>query len=56
VPNLALQQANAHALGNSLLILLLIPWGLDFFFYCGEHPSFSGPGLLMELDFTCWHI
>ena len=36
VPNQALQQANAHALGNSLLILLLIPWGLDFIFYCGD--------------------
>ena len=34
-PDLALQLANAHALGNSLLILLLVPWGLDFLFYCG---------------------
>lgn len=32
----ALVLANAHALGNSMLILLLVPWGLDFFFYCGE--------------------
>ena len=34
-PDRALQLANARALGNSLLILLLVPWGLDFLFYCG---------------------
>ena len=32
----ALVLANARALGNSMLILLLVPWGLDFFFYCGK--------------------
>lgn len=36
VPDQAALLANARALGNSMLILLLIPWGLDFFFYCGK--------------------
>jgi hypothetical protein len=35
VPDPALQLHNARALGNAMLILLLVPWGLDFFFYCG---------------------
>lgn len=35
VPDQALQLANAHALGNSMLVLLLAPWGFDFIFYCG---------------------
>ncbi|CAL8463252.1 g2786 [Coccomyxa elongata] len=35
VPDPALQLANAHALGNAMLVLLLAPWGFDFIFYCG---------------------
>ena len=35
VPDQALQLANAHALGNAMLVLLLAPWGFDFIFYCG---------------------
>ena len=27
---------NAHALGNAMLVLLLLPWGIDFFVYFGE--------------------
>ena len=27
---------NAHALGNAMLVLLLLPWGFDFFVYFGE--------------------
>jgi len=34
VPDPAATLANARALGNSMLILLLVPWGLDFCFYC----------------------
>ena len=33
-PDPAVTLANARALGNSMLILLLVPWGLDFIFYC----------------------
>lgn len=43
VPDPALQLANARALGNSLLILLLVPWGLDFLFYCGACWHLGGP-------------
>ena len=32
-PDPAVTLANARALGNSMLILLLVPWGLDFIFY-----------------------
>ena len=32
-PAPALVLANAQALGNSMLILLLVPWGLDLLFY-----------------------
>lgn len=35
VPDPALQLANAHALGNAMLVLLLTPWGFDLIFYCG---------------------
>lgn len=28
--------SNAHALGNAMLVLLLLPWGFDFFVYFGE--------------------
>ena len=34
--------SNARALGRAMLVLLLLPWGFDFFVYFGEtpHPSF----------------
>ena len=28
--------SNAHALGKAMLVLLLLPWGFDFFVYFGE--------------------
>lgn len=61
VPDQALQLANAHALGNAMLVLLLAPWGFDFIFYCGARQlpfsaALSGQrfivcieGLLIEL-------
>ncbi len=48
VPDAALQLANAHALGNAMLVLLLAPWGFDFIFYCGASPS--------SLCTLCYHL
>ena len=28
--------SNAHALGKAMLVLLILPWGFDFFVYFGE--------------------
>ena len=28
--------SNAHALGKAMLVLLLLPWGFDFFLYFGN--------------------
>lgn len=28
--------SNAHALGKAMLLLLILPWGFDFFLYFGK--------------------
>lgn len=55
VPDQALQLHNAQALGNAMLILLLVPWGLDFLFYCGERCSLSSYLRKPVLAALPWH-
>ena len=38
--------AKAHALGNALLVCMIVPWFLCFIFYTGQHLTRSDAQLL----------
>jgi hypothetical protein len=42
---------NAASLSSALLVSLIIPWGLCFFFYFGRAPHTVSPLLFLEIHF-----
>jgi hypothetical protein len=45
--------AKAHALGNALLVCMIVPWFLCFVFYTGERVHYSDPFALLYVN-TKW--